>query len=114
MISKEEQKILKDFLSMKIPNEYKKLDKIYAVSNQEFEGDMPDLMYIYEELFDYVHCLLDGYLIEKNCNFINVPSIVFNLDFIKIMSELGERFYSLQPYCNKLAEVYKILSKYCI
>lgn len=114
MITKEERKTLNEYLRTKIPNEYKILDKMNSVKNQETKNSNVDLMYCYEEIFDYTHNLLDGMSLNKNNNFIDVPSISFSIDFVTEFTKIGNTNKELKSFCDKLIEVFRILDKYAI
>lgn len=112
MISKLEQKKLKEYLQLRIPQLYKSLDKKYStILNKDGEIAF-DLMYCYEEIFYYSHSLIDRIQISKSKNFIDVPAEIFKEGFVDNILKLGEAYPELDHFCRQTISVYKIIQKY--
>ena len=100
-----DKKILKEFLNCRIPKGYNALDC-------KKDSGYPDLMYNYEEVFDYSDALLKGKKICLKSNFIDVESVAVNDDFKAFLIKLGNDDKTMEEFCNKFIKAITVIQNY--
>ena len=98
--------ILKRFLDAHIPQEYKVLDLDNDRNNL---GIYKNLMYCYEEVFDYATTWLLGYTIDLNSNFIDLPASAFNSEFISYLDSLKSISIEMEEFCEIMLNAIRVL-----
>lgn len=102
-----DKRTIEEFLNYRIPKQYKALDC-------KANSFCPDLMYNYEEVFDYCCGLLNGKKIFLNTNFIEVESVAVNDDFKTFLFNLAQNDNSMKEFCEMFIKVITIIQKYAV
>ncbi len=96
--------LLNSFMEQKIPLEYKTADASLYCATEE-DGMKFDLMYCYEELFDYSWCMLHHHACNEKINFVGINSTALSDEFADCLMKLKQAVPSLHEYVNLLLEV---------
>lgn len=98
--------VLKSFLEMHVPKEYKVLD----MENDQKDLELcKNLMYCYEEVFDYATSVLAGYTIDINSNFIDMPASALCQEFIDYLLSLKSISDEMEKFCDVMIETIHVL-----
>ncbi len=101
--------LLKTFKERKIPSEY----KIFDVSSAaEADSAKFDLMYCYEELFDYSWRVLHHHAVDAKSNFAGAEPTALSDEFIDYLMKLRQSTPSLHEFIGLLLEVINALRTY--
>lgn len=105
-MTKEEKRILKQFVAYPTPKHYLELD---AQGNYTHEGLSYDLMYCCEDLFHYAWCALHKRPIDTEHNFVNVPSQGLTQGFSDCLWCIGQENGDLMEFCALCISVIDLL-----
>lgn len=109
----DERRILETFLHQSIPYEYKVYNRLHSLTSSTNQVVSYDLMYCFEELFDYAWTALHKPKVHQSihCNFVGHQSEALSNEFIAYLDGLKKELPILVCYVDVMIDAIRVLQR---